>query len=55
MVTDIVTWPGKDNNSRKSASAADRDRYGVLFLRFEIRLPDDEMYAGPNPNAPGHA
>lgn len=53
VVTDIVTWPSKDDALRKTASSADRNRYGVLFLRFEIRLPDDEMCAAPSaPDGP---
>ena len=39
MVTEIVTWPGKEGGADQRDEAA-RARVGVLFLRFEIRLPD---------------
>ena len=62
VVTDIVSWPGKDKEGAAAVTdrhAGDRNRYGVLFLRFEIRLPDAEIpklygAAGnpdPNPNS----
>ena len=41
-VTDIVTWPGKQEGTGQRDQSA-RARYGVLFLRFEIRLPDAEI------------
>ena len=46
VVTDIVSWPGKDKEGAAAVTdrhAGDRNRYGVLFLRFEIRLPDAEI------------
>ena len=44
MITDIVTWPGKDDTGGgRLGDDAARKRYGVLYLRYEIRLPDAEI------------
>ena len=44
VITDIVTWPGKDDvTTRPAAGAEMRRAYGLLFLRFEIRLADAEI------------
>ena len=44
MIADIVTWPGKDDTGGgRLGDDAARKRYGVLYLRYEIRLPDAEI------------
>lgn len=44
MITDIVTWPGKDDTGGgRLGDDAARRRFGVLYLRYEIRLPDAEI------------